>query len=269
MTNQFMPNLSGTNGFDFMKQMWSGLPLSNMLASSTDLHELDKRIKDLKAVEQWLNMNLGLLRATIQGLEVQRGTLAALQSFGASLGAETQPDASSPSLSPFAGFFSQHASAASHADEPSQDAPEHANPAPRNEAARHAQSAQEAGKEATEALFSNATVWWDLMQEQMNKMTAAASASKTASPDTAKDTATSGATSTAAKQSAAERVGKAAAKSAKTTAKATKPAKAGNVARARKVSPPAKTVPAAKTTATATSKADLAGSAGKSRTGKA
>lgn len=51
-------------------------------AGGIDLKEMDKRISELKAVEQWLSLNLNLLKTTIQGLEVQRGTLAAIQSFG-------------------------------------------------------------------------------------------------------------------------------------------------------------------------------------------
>jgi hypothetical protein len=47
-----------------------------------DVEELEKRIKDLKSVENWLNMNLNILKSTIQGLEVQHATMMALKSFG-------------------------------------------------------------------------------------------------------------------------------------------------------------------------------------------
>ena len=47
-----------------------------------DVDELEKRIKDLKSVENWLNMNLNILKSTIQGLEVQHATMMALKSFG-------------------------------------------------------------------------------------------------------------------------------------------------------------------------------------------
>lgn len=33
-----------------------------------DVDELEKRIKDLKSVENWLNLNLNILKSTIQGL---------------------------------------------------------------------------------------------------------------------------------------------------------------------------------------------------------
>ncbi len=47
-----------------------------------DVEELEKRIKDLKSVENWLNLNLNILKSTIQGLEVQHATMMALKSFG-------------------------------------------------------------------------------------------------------------------------------------------------------------------------------------------
>ena len=47
-----------------------------------DVDELEKRIKDLKSVETWLNLNLNILKSTIQGLEVQHATMMALKSFG-------------------------------------------------------------------------------------------------------------------------------------------------------------------------------------------
>jgi hypothetical protein len=47
-----------------------------------DVEELEKRIKDLKSVENWLNLNLNILKSTIQGLEVQLATMMALKSFG-------------------------------------------------------------------------------------------------------------------------------------------------------------------------------------------
>jgi len=47
-----------------------------------DVDELEKRIKDLKSVENWLNLNLNILKSTIQGLEVKHATMMALKSFG-------------------------------------------------------------------------------------------------------------------------------------------------------------------------------------------
>ncbi|HDV6353364.1 TPA: alginate biosynthesis protein AlgP, partial [Burkholderia cenocepacia] len=65
-----------------------GLPpslssMSDMMSPLTNVEELDKRITDLRAVEQWLKLNLGMLQSAIQALEVQRATLATLRAFGA------------------------------------------------------------------------------------------------------------------------------------------------------------------------------------------
>lgn len=78
------------NPFEFLTTPWGKLPLGSAVPginsfNGADLQELDKRIQELKAVEQWLSLNLNLLKTTIQGLEVQRGTIAAIQSFTQSI----------------------------------------------------------------------------------------------------------------------------------------------------------------------------------------
>lgn len=57
--------------------------MSDMLAPLTNIEDLDKRVTDMRAVEQWLKLNLNMLQSAIQALEVQRATLATLRSFGA------------------------------------------------------------------------------------------------------------------------------------------------------------------------------------------
>jgi hypothetical protein len=77
--------------FEFLKKLWSpmGLPMPGVVAPLLDPKEIDKRITDLKSVENWLNMNLNVLRMTIQGLEMQRATLAAFQSMQPSSAGES------------------------------------------------------------------------------------------------------------------------------------------------------------------------------------
>jgi hypothetical protein len=60
-----------------------------------DVDELEKRIKDLKSVESWLNLNLNILKSTIQGLEVQHATMMALKSFGDAVSAASAAGAAS------------------------------------------------------------------------------------------------------------------------------------------------------------------------------
>jgi hypothetical protein len=75
--------------FELLKKMWApmGLPLAPLL----DPNDLEKRIADLKSVENWLSMNMNVLRMTIQGLEMQKATLAAFQAMQP--GAAAQPKA--------------------------------------------------------------------------------------------------------------------------------------------------------------------------------
>jgi hypothetical protein len=56
-----------------------GLPMAGMVTPTMNVGEIDKRIADLKSVENWLNLNLGVLRMTIQGLEMQKAGLEAMQ----------------------------------------------------------------------------------------------------------------------------------------------------------------------------------------------
>jgi hypothetical protein len=66
---------------EFLKSLWGpmGLPMAGLIPPAAASSELDKRIAELKSVETWLNMNLSVLRLTIQGLELQRAGLAAMQ----------------------------------------------------------------------------------------------------------------------------------------------------------------------------------------------
>ena len=77
--------------FEFLKKLWSpmGLPMPGVVVPLLDPKEIDKRITDLKSVENWLNMNLNVLRMTIQGLEMQRATLLAFQSMQPSSAGES------------------------------------------------------------------------------------------------------------------------------------------------------------------------------------
>src|SRR5438067_12137280 len=114
------PSIPGmTDTLDFVKNLWGsmnipGTGMSGLGGPTLSTDDLDKRIADLKAVESWLNMNLSMLRGTIQAMEVQRGTLAALKSMGASMAeAMRQSGASADKMgaNPFASFFNPAAGA--------------------------------------------------------------------------------------------------------------------------------------------------------------
>jgi hypothetical protein len=80
--------------FELLKKMWApmGLPLGT-LAPLLDPNDIEKRIADLKSVETWLSMNMNVLRMTIQGLEMQKATLAAFQSMQPKPDARSRADA--------------------------------------------------------------------------------------------------------------------------------------------------------------------------------
>ena len=81
-------------GFDFLQSLAKGasgsvpqLPsLSNWVAPTISVEELEKRIDELKAVQFWLEQNSRALTATVQALEVQKMTLATLKGMNVSMG---------------------------------------------------------------------------------------------------------------------------------------------------------------------------------------
>jgi hypothetical protein len=161
--------------------------MSDMMAPLTNVEELDKRITDMRAVEQWLKLNLNMLQSAIQALEVQRATLATLRAFGAfAQQSMAQPASAAPTPAP------------------EKPRPEPA-AAPRPEAASRAEP--EAGESANAPGF-DASAWWNLLQSQFNQiaqfaMTQPAGAESAATGDEA---AQAGAAESpdAARQSAAE-----------------------------------------------------------------
>lgn len=90
---------------DFVRGMWSnmGFSLPGMVTPTLDIDELDKRIADLKAVENWLKMNLSMLQMTTQGLEMQRAAIAAVQAMSQhAREAGTKAETSTEQANPFA-----------------------------------------------------------------------------------------------------------------------------------------------------------------------
>jgi hypothetical protein len=167
-------NIPGmTDTLDFVKNLWGsmnlpGTNMSGMSAPPLSAEDLDKRIADLKAVESWLNMNITMLRGTIQTMEVQRATLANLKSMGASMAeAMRQSGVSADKMAgmPFASFFGQPAAGAESGGgggggggtaQPGAAAP-----------AQDQAGAAAAGMPA-------ALAWWNMLQEQFTQAVATA-----------------------------------------------------------------------------------------------
>ena len=205
MTNRFGMGSLGLGSLgnmldsvDLVKKAWSSFNLPSSLAPTMDIDELDKRIADLKTVEQWLNVNWSRLHGTIQGMELQRGTLAAIKAFG---------QAVAPNGDGLAGMAAAAAAAATRAAQSGLSAAREASEqaaresaATREEAARAAENAAPpddspdeaapdrasaaraaAGKPAGEASMAaelsraaaaavNPATWWNLLQNQFNQV---------------------------------------------------------------------------------------------------
>jgi hypothetical protein len=168
-----MPGMTDT--LEFVKNLWGsmnlpGTNLSGMAAPPLSAEDLDKRIADLKAVESWLNMNVAMLRGTIQTMEVQRATLSTLKSMGASMAeAMRQSGVSAEKMAamPFGPFFAPPTPGAS-------------TPAPGTDAGAKASAQPDAGAAAQEpgaALgMSTAMAWWNMLQEQFTQAVSSAMA---------------------------------------------------------------------------------------------
>ena len=67
--------------FEMFRRLWGplGIPLPGMAVPTFDPQEVEKRIAELKSVEAWLNMNLNMLKLSINGLEMQRAALQAMK----------------------------------------------------------------------------------------------------------------------------------------------------------------------------------------------
>ncbi|MFG6446653.1 PhaM family polyhydroxyalkanoate granule multifunctional regulatory protein [Roseateles sp. BYS180W] len=78
--NPFAPGMDFFNSL--LQHSGKALPGMSQWATPTlNAEELEQRIRDLRAVQFWLDQNSQMLTATIQALEVQRLTLSTLQAM--------------------------------------------------------------------------------------------------------------------------------------------------------------------------------------------
>lgn len=193
---------------DFVRKAWSSFGVPSNFAPTVDVEEIDRRISDLKAVEQWLNVNMNMLQGTIQALEIQRGTIATLKAYAGAFGAPPAvpgTDAlanllaavgasagAAPTDSTRGSASAESATHASAATVPARhDDPAAGETAQREEAATRAEVGQEeaAGRtqpprksRRTAAAAETASAqpgldpaaWWNLLQSQFNNIASAA-----------------------------------------------------------------------------------------------
>lgn len=159
------------DSLEFIKKMWGGLGVPGMVVPTLSVEEINKKITDLKAVESWLNLNLNMLRTTIQALEVQSATISALQAMGAvgQAGGEHQGGASGE---PAANAWTMASGFPFSFMSPAQDAPAATTQAAQPVAATETEAEAEAppaASSAAESSLGNSSAWWDLLQNQFKQ----------------------------------------------------------------------------------------------------
>lgn len=103
MTDASRPEFNGASPFgpgafdlnrffeamDLARRNWGSFVSPASIGAGLDPGELDKRIADLRTVEQWLSLNLSLVQGSVKALEMQRATLDAMRAFGQQASAAT------------------------------------------------------------------------------------------------------------------------------------------------------------------------------------
>lgn len=66
--------------FETMQRMWNPMafPMPGVPLPTASVADLEKKIAELKTVENWLSMNVGLVQMTVKTLEMQKAALEAL-----------------------------------------------------------------------------------------------------------------------------------------------------------------------------------------------
>ncbi len=163
MSSSGMNGIPGANAMgdtlEFVKNLWGSMKIPGMAMPSMSPEEIDKQIADLKAVKSWLQMNMNMLRGSIQALEVQSATLSALRSMS-----ETFAQAASG----VAGAAGATSSAAAD-DKPHFDSPFASTRPHQAEPADDTHLGHEADPAGMAAPFANPAVWWNAVQDQFQQ----------------------------------------------------------------------------------------------------
>ena len=175
-----------TDTLEFVKNLWGGMKIPGMAMPSLSVDDVNKQIADLKAVESWLNVNMSMLRSTIQALEVQSATLAALQTMSTSINSLAQasmPQAASADGKPAVDLSRAFSFAPPQAEKPA---------APGADAKPAGEPPQANADMGNATAFANPAAWWNLLQDQFKQAVSTAvtteprSEPKAAEPEKAK-----------------------------------------------------------------------------------
>ena len=66
----------------FMQKMWNPMsfPVPGMFMPTANIEDIEKKIAELKGLENWLTMNVGFLQMTVKTLEMQKTALSSFAS---------------------------------------------------------------------------------------------------------------------------------------------------------------------------------------------
>ncbi|MCX7218217.1 MAG: hypothetical protein NTY70_04540 [Burkholderiales bacterium] len=158
---------------NFVKNLWGGMHVPGMVTPTVSIDELDKKITDLKTVESWLNVNMTMLKGSIQALEVQRATISTLKAMGESFAeqmnqAKSGATAASSETKTSNQTWPMHAaSAAPKTEAPAASKPEASQP---ETAKATASATSKPAPEASSASgFGNPATMWNLLQDQFKQ----------------------------------------------------------------------------------------------------
>lgn len=132
-----------------LAQVGGAMGVSPSLAPTINPEELERRIQELKVVENWLKLNLSMLSSTIQGMEVQLATISTIRAFvgaGAPLQTGAPPKADPP------------------------------HPVEQPPKAEQSPKAEPSPASATQAMPAAAKAWWDMLETQFKQVAAATAA---------------------------------------------------------------------------------------------
>jgi hypothetical protein len=79
--------------FEFFQKMWNptSFPIPGMFTPTMDIGEIEKKIAELRSVENWLKMNLTFLQMTIKTLEMQSSALQTIQESAKASPSQSKP----------------------------------------------------------------------------------------------------------------------------------------------------------------------------------
>ena len=147
--------------------------VSNWVAPTLSIEDIDKRIQELKSVLFWLEQNSTALKATIQALEVQKMTLSTLQGMNVNMAElarafSARPSEAAPAVGPAA---APSPAPAEPAAAPTQTPQAAAEPSPRKTKTK---AAPEPANPSQEAPAVDPMQWWGSLTQQFQNIAATA-----------------------------------------------------------------------------------------------